>query len=311
MRDGLLPTPTASHCWNFYEWADGLSGDDDPWLYAHSDVVRYDAPLNLFFLLALRAAARMAVHLDEPELASFWSTTADRLAEQIHLRFWHDGLGCYQTYLWPDDHDLPNAARPPEVNSASTPSPHTAELTQALALFAGVCPADQARSLRRLLADGRPGLVEVTLSHSIYKFEALLAEPKTYALLVFDRIARDWGTMLMQDATSFWETIKGSCDFNQAGSLCHGWSAIPVFLYQAYVLGVKPLEPGFNQTQIQPLTAVFPRFSGSVPTPQGPIEVRWDAADAASPLQINAPPDLNLEVSVTDSPLTPIIRKRK
>ena len=314
LMDGLLPTPTAGNCWNFYEWADGLSGDNDAWLHAHPDTVRFDAPLNLFFLLALRAAARIASSLSVPDLETAWSTVADDLADQIHARFWHADLGCYQTYLWPETANtqetkqLADTVQLPE----SVDSPvHTAELTQALALYAGICPSAQADSLRQLLADGRPGLVEVTLSHSIYKYEALLADPKTYAVLVFDRIARDWGHMLMHDATSFWETIKGSCDFNQAGSLCHGWSAIPVYLYQAYVLGVKPLEPGFAKTQIHPLTAIFPQFSGIVPTPLGPIDVRWDAADAASPLQIEVPSGLTLEVDTSDSMHKPIIHKRK
>jgi hypothetical protein len=35
--------------------------------------------------------------------------------------------------------------------------------------------------------------------------------------------------MLSCGATTFWETILGAEDFNGAGSLCHGWSAIPVY----------------------------------------------------------------------------------
>ena len=35
--------------------------------------------------------------------------------------------------------------------------------------------------------------------------------------------------MIARGATTFWETEKGAEDFNNAGSLCHGWSAMPVF----------------------------------------------------------------------------------
>ena len=28
-----------------------------------------------------------------------------------------------------------------------------------------------------------------------------------------------------------WETILGDADFDNAGSLCHGWSAMPVYYY--------------------------------------------------------------------------------
>ncbi|MFQ7077041.1 MAG: hypothetical protein ACLRSW_03420 [Christensenellaceae bacterium] len=36
--------------------------------------------------------------------------------------------------------------------------------------------------------------------------------------------------MLKRGATTFWETIKGEADFEGAGSLCHGWSAVPVYV---------------------------------------------------------------------------------
>lgn len=42
--------------------------------------------------------------------------------------------------------------------------------------------------------------------------------------------------MLDQGATSFWETIKGEEDFHCAGSLCHGWSALPVYYYRIFGL---------------------------------------------------------------------------
>ena len=39
------------------------------------------------------------------------------------------------------------------------------------------------------------------------------------------------GYMLDCGATSFWETIIGEADFGRAGSLCHGWSAMPLYYY--------------------------------------------------------------------------------
>jgi hypothetical protein len=37
--------------------------------------------------------------------------------------------------------------------------------------------------------------------------------------------------MLKEGATSFWETLLGAADFGGAGSLCHGWTAIPVYMF--------------------------------------------------------------------------------
>ena len=38
--------------------------------------------------------------------------------------------------------------------------------------------------------------------------------------------------MLREGATTFWEIIIGADDFADAGSLCHGWSALPVYYYE-------------------------------------------------------------------------------
>ena len=37
--------------------------------------------------------------------------------------------------------------------------------------------------------------------------------------------------MLREGATSFWETELGEAAFADAGSLCHGWAALPVYYY--------------------------------------------------------------------------------
>lgn len=80
----------------------------------------------------------------------------------------------------------------------------------------------------------------VTLSCTIYKYEALLRRPEVHGRAVFADVARRWGGMLFAGATSLWETEKGAWDFDNAGSLCHGWSAVPVYLYYAYALGWHP-----------------------------------------------------------------------
>ncbi len=38
-------------------------------------------------------------------------------------------------------------------------------------------------------------------------------------------------TLLYNGATSFWETSDGESAFGNAGSLCHGWSAVPAYIY--------------------------------------------------------------------------------
>ena len=129
--------------------------------------------------------------------------------------------------------------------------------------------------LRERLARDHNGLVPCTISHTLYKFEALLTDKERYAPRVFELIKRDWGYMLAQGATSFWETIDGASAFGNAGSLCHGWSGIPAWFYGAWILGVRPSAPGFADYTTDPAPGAFDWVKGRVPTPRGLIDVNW------------------------------------
>lgn len=67
------------------------------------------------------------------------------------------------------------------------------------------------------------------MSMYTFYYDALLSVSDKYSTFVIDDIKRKYGNMLEQGATTFWETEKGWEDFAGAGSLCHGWSAIPVY----------------------------------------------------------------------------------
>lgn len=253
---GLLPTPCGERYWNFYEWAPGLDGSG----YRGFEVLdreRFDAPLNLFYSLALRAGSRIASACGADSDAELYTATSRKVADLCHATFWDGERNIYQTYSGPDTR------------------PHYAELTQALALLAEACPLEQADSVRLILASRGNGLVETTISHCLYKFEALMMDPERYAKAVFDQILDNWGYMLQHGATTFWETILGAADFSDAGSLCHGWSGIPVYFYYAYLLGIRPVEPGFRKFRFSPQRNIMEWAKGQVPTPAGPIRAAW------------------------------------
>ena len=180
LLDGLLPCPPGQRYWQFYDWAPGLEGHER----IQPGEVRYDAPLNLFFAMALRDMLRQ------------------RLVEPTS---------------W----------------------------------------------------------VETTLSQSLYKYESVLGGGDAHSRAVVEAVAAEWGAMLRKGATSFWETRLGGEDFDGGGSQCHGWSATPAYLFGAYVLGVRPLEPGFAAFRVEPLDSGQESASGTVPTPHGPIAVAW------------------------------------
>ena len=227
--------------WNFYEWQPGLSGWQDPPNSAES-------PLQLFYLLALQRMEKLCGYLGlaTPGLGEEISAVTAGLED-----FWSEEEGAYASYI-----------RHGEKS-------HYAQLVQALVLYTDSCPEARQQELCRKLLDDE--LVPVSLAYSIFKYEALLQQSRDYAEEVFGQIADRWGNMLYQGATTFWETDGGARDFGWAGSLCHGWSGIPAYLFGAYILSVRPEQPGVWKEMNEEACMYFAQ--GKLLTPQGEMTV--------------------------------------
>lgn len=215
-ENGLIRRLEGKQYWNFYEWQTGLDGgpigDEDPAVQRS-----FDAPLSAFVSLGLTQLAAVCRRLGETEAAQRYAEAAQALNRAIDRVFWLEDKGCYATTL------------------LGGRLCHTCELTQALAVCCGAVPAFKLdRVLATLTGSMGPDFYPVTLSHSIFKYEALLKRPAQYARFVFDHVAQTFGAMLYKDATTFWETADGPAAFENAGSLCHAWSAIPAYLYLRY-----------------------------------------------------------------------------
>ena len=255
--------------WNFYEWAQGLSDGFPENLRDKNEYRNYDGPLSVFYILALSCmikiakllhSGRISVHADSApesqeidflEKISWCELLYSGAVHSFHDAFWDSDAEAYCTYV---------------VNGEKV---HFSELMNALALYAGLVPQNRVRRVADLLS-GRaactPPLVPITLSYAIFKYEALLSAGSAYTDFVFEDVAQEWGSMLFRNATSFWETIDGAWAFDNAGSLCHGWSATPVVLYYKYLLGISPKECGFADYRFQPVKLKAPiTAAGEIP----------------------------------------------
>ena len=254
LDQGLVATPQGAEYWNFYEWVPGLDGPPGPG-QKDEQPLHFDAPLNASFCLALDAMIDLAEWLDKREQTGHWQEVCKTLKLKFNEHFWDASKNIYASFT-----DLKNKH-------------HYAELTQALALCANIPGGERRRLLLARLADRENGLVPGTVSSLIFKYQALLGGGEEYAPAVFQDILDKWGHMLFNRATSFWETVKGADDFNGAGSLCHGWTAIPAYFFFAYILGIRPLKPGFKEYTVSPVRLPL-EASGSIMTPNGKITVK-------------------------------------
>ncbi len=220
-ENGLIPMLQEREYWNFYEWQDGLANS----IGAVEENLTYDLPLNAFVSMAYQSMGKILAALGKD--GSLYTDAAAKLNETCHKAFYNEEAGWYYS----------------KINCTTGEKSHLAQLSQSLAVCAGICPDDALDKVLENLAYNTD-LLEVTLSHSVFRYDALLMQPEKYGRFVFGHIAKQFGHMLKENATTFWETMKAGDDFGFAGSLCHAWSAIPSYLYFRYAVGLYPDAPG-------------------------------------------------------------------
>lgn len=206
----LLPYFEGDEYWNFYEWSAGLGGRQ----YFYEDA-RYEAPLNALVSDAFYCYARICDVIC-PTKSLHYDELHKRMNQAMHRHFYDKERKVYVTRKG-DGKDSPVHA-----------------YTQALMLYVGVVPEEVEADVIENVLKG--DMVQCTLSGSIYLYDSLLQADKKYRDFVKVEIEKRWGAMLFAGATTFWETDKGHTDFRNAGSLCHGWSAVPIYLQMKYQL---------------------------------------------------------------------------
>jgi len=203
IRDGLVYTFEGDNHWNFYEWSDGLSGS-----LRKSQVAQPDLPINCLTVRALQSMEKMAAKIGMPFEKK---DLIKELQENIYRTFWQKEEGVFS--------DLSDKRQ-------------ISELGNSLAILAGAVSGAEADALAQKLTDANNGMVQITLSMKCFLYDALLMLDRgRYADWILADIDTVYKKMLDADATSFWETELGEADFANAGSLCHGWSAMPAYYY--------------------------------------------------------------------------------
>ncbi len=194
-----LPMPY----WNFYEWAEESNGSQLSLTEESHTSLSYDLILNCMFVYVTEMYNEM----------SGKTIDAGPMKKAIKEAFYDEKRGVFKlTSL---------------TEKASV-------LGNSLALLAGL--GDE--KLAEKIASGE-GMIPITLSMNAFKYDALMKFGNKYNSYILNDICKIYGKMLEEGATTFWETELGWEDFGGAGSMCHGWSAIPVY-YLCRIFGKKP-----------------------------------------------------------------------
>ena len=199
--------------WNFYEWSATMNGH-----FAETER-RLECPLNCFYSLAMQSLANICDALGKTEYAIELRARVKSLNAAIAEVFYNPETRLFESF------DCIHRG-------------WYTVLTQSLAMLCGAAEGvDTTVMLQAMATNGKTevgiDLVPNTLSMNAFRFDALLAvDREKYAPVILAELDRDYLYMLREGATTFWETIIGADDFADAGSLCHGWSALPVYYYE-------------------------------------------------------------------------------
>ena len=108
---------------------------------------------------------------------------------------------------------------------------------------------------------------------------------------------RCWGSMIKRGTKTFWEYADTSDGPRPPYfTLCHAWGAGCTYLLSAYVLGIRPLTPGYGKLLFAPCGS-FESFEGVVPTAKGLVAVRCKS-DASGKQKFTVAMPKNTEIEV-------------
>lgn len=112
---------------------------------------------------------------------------------------------------------------------------------------------------------------------------------------------RGWWNMIRAGSTMTLEAwdlkYKKNLDWN------HAWGAAPTNIIPRYLLGVRPLEPGFTKVLIQPQPGTLKQVSGKIPTPHGPILVSYQYKESGERiLHIEIPGAIQARIGLRADP---------
>lgn len=199
-ENGLIRKFTDTDHWNFYDWSEHLEGK-----IRQIDTDTPDLVLNCLVVMATDALESL---YDLASLPFPYRGVADRIRRAIAKGF---TTACGLL------------SHTPGTDAYTT-------LGNALAVLCGAVTGEAATAVCEAIVGART--TPSSLSMNIWKYEALLSmDTARYRDYVLDEIRRNYKKMLDAGSTTVWETIDGSRAFDNAGSLCHGWSAVPLYVF--------------------------------------------------------------------------------
>jgi alpha-L-rhamnosidase len=237
----------------------------------HPPAVIGQGVLTAFYYRALQDIDKIATLQKDQERSSHCKELRKQVQNAFNRELWSPTKGLYRDGK-PGESKSPVGQWLPADKQIETFSSQV----NILACAYGLTSEKQARNILNRVMESGPANCQPYFMH--FAFDAL-AETGLF---------NQWVTPQMRR----WKVIPDTQTFPEMwdrGDLSHAWQCTPTYQLSARVLGISPLTPGYKNILIKPTICDLIWAKGSVPTPQGDVEVSWKRDNKLMTLEITIP----------------------
>ena len=217
---------------------------------------------QMLFLNCLNVMSRLSKLLKKD--GRRYKREAKKLKENIDKFFWDSDAGAY-------------------INCFESGKRNVTRHANIFALLYDIADEDKKKTILEtvILSDE---VAPITTPYFKF-FELDMLAKYGYLDKVMEVIKSYWGGMLSLGATTFWEEYdpkkKGKehyamYDTPYEKSLCHAWSASPIYLIGRYFLGVYPTKAGYETFNVEPKLSYFDKLKCEIPVKDGILYIDYD-----------------------------------
>ena len=243
-EDALLSSPLQTTIGNHIDIIDWPPRERDGYVFCKASAV-----INAFHYLNLRQMSEMAAAIGKREDALWFAERAQKVKASYRRLFRDSKDGLY-------------------FDGEGTTHKGLHANVAALA-FGLVEENERAAIADYIIAKG----MKCSVYFAQYLLEALFIAGRDRDAIAFMTAdgERSWLGMIKQGSTMTLEAwnmeAKPNLDWN------HAWGTAPLNVISRYLLGVRPLEPGFARMEVRPQVGSLKYVRGVVPTVRGPVLV--------------------------------------
>lgn len=227
--------------WSFIDWAEEWNSTVGMPVAGLSGPITME---SLLYIMGLQHAAKLAEYIGRKEVSREYDMRAGKVQNAVR-KYCTGSNGMIQD------------------------GPGQEEYSQHCQVFAILTETvDEKLGRRNLLEtlENKESYAQCTVAMQYYLFRAL---EKADLYEYTDQCWDIWRNMIQNHATTCIEAES------YARSECHGWGALVLYELPSVTLGVRPVAPGYQAIEINPVPGHIKSAEGRIKTPHGLVEIYW------------------------------------